>query len=147
MSKQTWQSEVETNHIPFWAGSSGEQRKDEGASLRGLGLMWQGLAWRAGGLFIDTSSLSILMVLIWKNSMEICCIDWRMISLVFKVTKFITQKLLVLETSHLSGVQSHQASDIDGNYSYLAKHRKQRYKSNQGRQCSKEGTASLPLDR
>ena len=39
-------------------GSSGGQRESQAGEqvFVGLGLMWRGLAWCAGGLFIDTST-------------------------------------------------------------------------------------------
>lgn len=43
--------------LPRRAGQLGRAKGEtRGASLRGLGLTWQDLAWRAGGLFIDTST-------------------------------------------------------------------------------------------
>ena len=89
-----WDRPWETNHTHCLAGLAAREIKGRarGASLRGLGLTWRGLAWSAGGLFIDTSTylscIGFIMEKFYGDTLYWLEKDW----LVFKVTGFITQK-------------------------------------------------------
>ena len=79
--------------LPRRAGQLGRSKGEpRGASLHGLGLTWWGLAWSAGGLFIDTSTCLSCIGFIMEKFYGDMLYWLENDSLVFKVTEFITQK-------------------------------------------------------